>query len=155
MLAAVLAGLILAAGCGRNEFKDRTAKVTVDGRATSYQVDSCGLDGSTLFVVGRASSGDVLQAVVGLGADAKTGVIASTGLTLTYEGADLAAFGAESWARRGQTGEPPGRITRSTLRGSRIQVAGRLAPVDADGSPTAGGTDADFSLDARCDDQTS
>lgn len=148
---AVLTG----AGCSRNEFEDRTAKVTIDGRTTIYQLDSCGLDGSTLFVVGRSTGGAVLQAVVGLDGDGSTGVTRSTGLTVTDGGVDFGAFGAESWERRGESGDPPGRISQANLRGSRIQVAGRFGTLAAEGAPSVQGGRIEFSLDARCDDQGS
>ena len=147
----VVTGLVLA-GCGRNEFKDRTAKVAISSRTTAFQLDSCGLDGSTLFVVGRSEGGEVLQAVVGLD-DERTGLTESTGVTVSDDGADLAAFGAESWERRGKPGDPPGEVRQATLRGSRIQVAGRLATVGDGAAPTATSTDVTFTLDARCDDQ--
>ncbi len=140
--------------CSRGEFEDRTAKVTVDGRTTTYELDSCGLDEATLFVVGRASDGSVLQAVVGLEDDGATGVPAATGLSVSLDDVDLAAFGPASWARRLGDGAPPGEISSAGLRGSRIQVAGGLEPVDADGAPTVAGARIDFTLDARCDDQT-
>lgn len=139
--------------CSRDGFEDRTATVQVDGSSTGYEVDACGLDGSTLFVVARSSGGSVLQAVVGLEDDGETGVPASTGLTVSDGDVDLAAFGAESWARRGEAGDPPGRITEARLRGSRIQVEGRVAPLDADGGVAVEGAALPFALDARCDER--
>lgn len=149
----VVAGVALG-GCGRNDFEDRTAKVTIDSRTTTYQLASCGLDGSTLFVVGRSDEGAVLQAVVGLD-DEQGGVTESSGLTISRpdDDGDLAAFGPESWERRGEAGDPPGEIRRAALRGSRIQLSGRSVPVDGDGVPSANGADVAFTLDARCDDQ--
>lgn len=152
--AAVLVVSAVLAGCGRGEFEDRTARVDVGGRTTTYSLDACGLDGETLFVVGRSEGGRVLQAVVGLEADRETGVPDSTGLSVSEGDVDLTAFGPEAWARRGEAGEPPGRVTSARLRGSRIQAAGRVVAVDADGVPAVsgdGGTT--FSLDARCDEQ--
>lgn len=171
----VLAGPLLG-GCGRKEFADRTARVTVDGATTEYQVDSCGRDQSTVFVVGRADGGRILQAVVGLRPDNRTGIPASTGITLTgvevartsttssaatgsaASGssvpavAELAAFGAESWARRGETGDPPGRIASARVRGSRIQVSGDLEPAPSpDAAGSAEPVRIPFTLDARCD----
>lgn len=145
--------MLIGPACSRGEFEDRTAKVDIDGRTTTYQLDACGLDGSTLFVVGRSAGGAVLQGVVGLGKDHKTGVTRSTGLTVTDDGVDLGAFGAESWDRRGQDGDPPGRITRTNLRGSRIEVSGLFVTLDAEGAPTAQGSRIAFTVDARCDDQ--
>ncbi|HEX2577882.1 MAG TPA: hypothetical protein VHK88_16155 [Aquihabitans sp.] len=150
------AGLLVVAatvcGCGSEEFEDRTARVTVDGRTTTYELDSCGLDGTTLFLVGRSTGGSVVQAVVGLEDDAETGVPASTGLTVGDAGSELAGFGAESWERRGEQGRAPGRITRAALRGSRIQVEGRVEAVDAQGvPPVIAGAAVDVALDARCD----
>jgi hypothetical protein len=127
--------------------------VTVDGRTTTYELDSCGLDETTLFVVGRSSDGSVLQAVVGLEDDGTTGIPAATGLSVSSGDEDLAAFGPESWARREGEGAPPGEIRAASLRGSRIQVAGGVEPVDAEGAPTVPGTLLDVTVDARCDDQ--
>ncbi len=142
--------VVMSAGCSRNEFDDRTAVVAVDGRSTTFKVDSCGLDATTVFVVGRSSKGDVVQAVVGVEADGRTGVVASTGLTLGPDGAELAAFGAESWRRRGQSGAAPGRIDSAQVRGSRIQVSGRLVQT-ATAAGTAPAPSVAFSFDARCD----
>lgn len=145
----VLAVLGLA-GCGKSEFKDRTARVTVDGRGTQYTVDSCGLDSRTLFVVGRADDGSVLQAVVGLTNDRKRGVRASTGFSVLQGPTTVEAFGQESWERRAKTGPAPGEITSARLRGSRIQLSGRARFVDNDEVPTSPEA-IDVSIDARCD----
>lgn len=143
------------AGCGKDEFADKTARVELSGRTTTFEVDSCGLDGRTAFVVGRSEGGSVLQAVIGVGADERTGVTRSTGLSVIDDNVELAGFGQESWERRGLSGSAPGTITSARIRGSRIQAAGTLVPVDADGKPTAtssaAGSGTRFSLDARCD----
>lgn len=160
-----------AAGCSRSEFQDRTAQLTVGDTTSTVELDSCGLDGSTVFIVGRGPGDLVLQAVVGVGDDGRTGVTASTGITLEGGGwveeapnsavlaGSIGASGAESWERRGQTGRAPGAITSAAVRGARIQVEGRLEPLDVTtGRPIA--TTADdalvipFRLDARCDDTT-
>ncbi len=159
-------------GCGRSEFEDRTAQLTVGDVTSTLELDSCGLDGSTIFVVGRGPGNVVLQAVVGLADDGETGVAASTGLTVdggrwVQESPNsavladaLGASGAESWERRGQSGRVPGSITSAVLRGARIQVAGRLEPLDAStGLPIAASVDqarpVPFRLDARCDETSS
>jgi hypothetical protein len=93
----------------------------------------------------------VLQATVGVEGDGETGVPRSTGLTVYgYDQVDLAAFGDESWARRGRDGEAPGGVETARIRGARVQAAGEAAVVDADEVPT-GGQLLPFSLDARCD----
>ena len=149
-LVVLVLAMVVAAGCSRNEFDDRTAVVTVDGRSTTFEVDTCGLDATTVFVVGRSSKGDVVQAVVGVEVDGQTGVLASTGLTVGPDGAELAAFGGESWQRRGESGAAPGRIDSARVRGSRIQVSGRLVQtVSAAGTAPTPSTA--FSFDARCD----
>ena len=158
-LAAAAAALLLVvagvAGCSRSEFEDRTAVVSVGGSSQTYEVDSCGLDEQTVFVVARADDGAVVQAVMGLEDDDKTGIPASTGITIdldpTSEDTRVAAFGAESWERRGSVGAPPGSITSAKLRGSRIQFAGTVVPVDAKDVPVPDGEPQSFSLDARCD----
>lgn len=149
LLVMALLGL---AGCGKDTFEDRTARVTVDGRGTGYTIDSCGLDGRTLFMVGRADDGSVLQAVVGLAEDRKKGVTASTGFSVTQGPTTLEAFGKESWQRRGKSGPPPGEVTSARLRGARIQLAGQARFVDENEVPTASET-IDVSIEARCDEQ--
>lgn len=153
---AVIVGAGLLAGCGRGgEFEDRTAVVTLGGSSVTYQVDSCGRDGRTVFVVARAPDGAVLQAVLGLRADRATGVRASSGLTVdldpTTVTSRVAAFGAEAWSRRGQAGAPPGAVSAARLRGSRIQLSGDVVAVDARDRPVPDGATQRFALDARCD----
>ena len=148
--------VVMSAGCSRNEFDDRTAVVTVDGRSTTFQVDTCGLDATTVFVVGRSAKGGVVQAVVGVEADGQTGVVVSTGITVGPEGAELAAFGDESWQRRGESGAAPGRIDAAQVRGSRIQVSGRLVQSEAasgTGIAPSPARSVAFSFDARCDEK--
>lgn len=137
-------------GCSGDEFEDRTARLELHDRTVSYRLDSCGLDGETVFLVGRTDDGAVLQAVVGVEDDGTTGVPGSTGLTTTDAGIAFAAFGPESWERRGMTGPPPGEVTSAGVRGSRIRAAGTVEQVDDQERPLDEG-DAPFSLDARCD----
>lgn len=150
---AVIALLVVGLGaCGREPaFPDRVARVTLGGRTTTYALDACGLDGTTSFLAGRAEDGSVLQATVGVEGDGETGVPDSTGITV-YDAdvGDFAAFGAESWARRGEEGAAPGAIDSARIRGARIQAGGEAVPVDADDRPT-GGPAVPIGLDARCD----
>jgi len=151
--ALVLAGAL--AGCSRKDFEDRTAVISVGGSSQTYQVDSCGLEDQTVFVVARADDGAIVQAVMGLEDDDATGVPASTGLTIDLDPSSddsrVAAFGAEAWERRGSVGAPPGSISSAKLRGSRIQFSGDVVPVDARDVPVPNGEAQRFSLDARCD----
>jgi hypothetical protein len=140
------------AACGREPaFPDRRARVTVGDRTTTYTVDACGLDGQTFRLAARAESGAILQAAVGVEADGETGVPRSTGITVFGdEQGDLAAFGDEAWARRGQADDAPGEIGTARIRGARIQAAGVAAVVDEDEVPT-GDAPVPIALDARCD----
>jgi hypothetical protein len=138
------------AGCGKDAFPDRSAQVTIGGRVTVFHIDSCGLDHRTAFVVGRAKDGSILQAVIGVRADHRTGIPASTGITVTADPASVSAFGEESWHRRGESGTPPGRITSARIRGSRIQVGADAQPVDAHDQPTQDPLEV-LHMDARCD----
>jgi hypothetical protein len=140
------------AACGREPaFPDRVARLTVGDRTTTFTIDACGLEGQTFRLAARAESGAVLQATVGVEDDGETGVPRSTGFTVYgWDEVDLAAFGDESWARRGKTGEAPGEIETARIRGARIQASGRAAVVDDDEVPT-GDQLLDVALDARCD----
>lgn len=141
--------------CSKNEFEDQTAVVSVGGSTQTYEIDSCGLDGRTVFVVGRADDGAIVQGVMGLERDDKTGVTESTGVTIDLDPSSdqtrVAAFGDEAWERRGSSGNPPGSITSAKLRGSRIQFSGNVVPVDANDVPVPNGEAQAFSVDARCD----
>lgn len=151
-LAVAAAVLVLAGGaCSREPaFDDRTAQVTLDGDTTTFTVDSCGLDGATVFVVGRTDDGAVVQAVLGVEADGERGIPGSTGITVVTDDGSWAAFGAESWERRSGQGDPPGAIDSARVRGARIQAEGRAEPVDDADRPT-GGDPVDLGFDARCD----
>ncbi len=157
LAAGVVSGVLVAGavGCSREQFEDRTAVVTVDGDVVNFQVDSCGLDEDTLFVVGRSKRGEVLQAVVGLEGDGATGDPAATGFTVDVGPDTYAAFGPRSWSRRSGRGEAPGSITEARLRGSRIQVTARAESVEAEGAPLAAPgpsvADVRVEMDARCD----
>ena len=146
--------LLLVAACGREPaFADRTARLTVGDRTTTFVVDACGLDGQTFRLAGRSEAGAVLQATVGVEDDGETGVPRSTGLTVYgYDQVDLAAFGDESWARRGRADDAPGTVEAARIRGARVQASGEAAVVDADERPT-GDPPLTFSLDARCDEE--
>lgn len=147
----------VASGCGRSEFDDRTAVVDVGGSRQTYQVDSCGLDGTTIYLVGRAPDGAVLQAVVGLEDDLATGIVASTGVSVDADpqrtDTRVAAFGAEAWERRGATGPPPGSVSSARLRGSRIQLSAQAVAVDSLDRPVAGAEPVGLRVDARCDER--
>ena len=151
----LLALVAVTSGCAKDEFPDRTAVVKLGGSSQTYEVDSCGLDGQTVFVVARAPDGAVLQGVLGLRKDDATGILRSTGMTVDLDPASdstrLAAFGKESWKRRGSTGPAPGQITSARLRGSRIQIAGDAVPVDPDDVAVPRAKAERFSIDARCD----
>lgn len=156
VVAVVALGAAVLAGCSRDDFEDRTAVVTLGGGDQAFSVDACGRDGETVFVVARADDGAVAQVVLGLDADG-AGVPDSSGLTVDADptGSDtrVAAFGTESWARRGGAGDPPGTVEAAALRGSRIQLSGEVVPVDGDDRPVAGAEPTRFSFDARCDEQ--
>lgn len=150
LVVAILVALA-APGCGREaSFPDRTARVALDGDTTTFSVENCLLDGRTAYVVGRADDGRVVQAVVGVEADGTTGVPASTGITVTDDDHGVAAFGAESWARRGEAGTPPGTIASARIRGARIQAEGRAQPTGPDDRARTGPT-VELTFDARCD----
>ena len=121
---ALVVGLTGLGGCSRSEFEDRTAVVVLDGSRETYEVQACGLDGQTVFVVAEAPGGAVLQGVMGLEDDDKTGVPASTGLTV-----DLDPTSTET-PRGAGSGPRPGNA------GAR--AARRLGPSRRPGSGAAG-----------------
>ncbi len=151
-LTLALVTALLASGCSREPaFEDRTARVTWGDRTVTFQVEACGLDGGTVYVVGRTDSGAVLQAVVGVEADGETGVPESTGITVfDFDVTDVTAFGDEAWARRGETGEAPGEVETARVKGARIQASGTGVPTGDDGR-AAGGEAQALRFDARCD----
>jgi len=150
---ALVAGL--PAGCGKEEFQDRTAVVTLDGRRSTYVLDdgTCGLDGETAFVLGRSEGGSVLQAVVGVDPDDPGRTVPdASGITVSDGAVDLAAFGAEAWERRGRIDPAPGTVERAAIRGARIQLRGTAVPLDASGAVTdPEAAPVEITLDARCD----
>ena len=153
--ATVLVALGGLGGCGRKEFEDRTAIVTVGDARTSFTLDECGRDGQTIYVVGRADDGSMFQAVMGLRKDKLTAVARSTGFTLdadpSRDDTRVGAFGNEAWERKGGAGAAPGRIDDARLRGSRIQFDGQAVPLDGADRRVPGAASTHFSLDARCD----
>ena len=150
--------LVITIACGDQEFEDRTAKVTLGSRTITYEVDSCGLDGDTAFVVGATPGGSVVQAVIGVADEDGTGVPEATGLTIYEDNVTLGAFGSEAWSRRGESGIAPGEITDASVPGSRIRAGGTAIPLTDEGTLSdPGGTAEDqvgqveFTFDARCD----
>ncbi len=137
--------VVVLAGCARDDFPDRTARVDLDGTVVDFDLASCGLDGDTLYLVGRSRAGHVLQAVMALAADGATGEPAGTGVSVDVDDRSYEAFGADSWRLRGEVGEAPGAVGWARLRGSRIQAGGELDEVDGPSVP--------FTLDARCDER--
>lgn len=144
-----------AIGCSRDGFEDRTAVVKAGDERVRFQVDSCGLDGSTLFVVGRSGQGEILQAVVELEDDASTGIPEGTGFTVDVGEDTLGAFGSTAWTLRAGRGAAPGSISWSRLRGARIQIAAEAEGVDADGRPVddPSSSPVRVEMDARCDER--
>ncbi|HYI60502.1 MAG TPA: hypothetical protein VEW93_01705 [Acidimicrobiales bacterium] len=141
------------AGCGREpSFEDRTARLAVDGQVTTFEVDGCLLDGQTAYVAGHDADGSTVQAVIGVEVDGTTGVPASTGISVAGTGdvPSVAAFGPEAWQRRGEDGDPPGRIATAGIRGSRLRASGDAALVGPDDRPRRTGT-VELTFDARCD----
>lgn len=145
-------------GCAQEEFVDKTAEVALGGDRRTYEVESCGLDGQTVFLVARADDGAVLQAVVGLEDDDETGIPASVGVTVDLDpqrtDTRYAAFGAEAWERRGALGPVPGSVGSARLRGSRIQVSAQAVPVDRDDRPVDRAEPEELTVDARCDEDS-
>lgn len=156
LVAVSVLGVGLLAGCGGEDFPDHTAYVEIDGHRRTFALDpgTCGLDDDTAFVLGRSEGGAVLQAVVGVDPETGEGVPALTGITVSDGPGDLAAFGEGAWRRREGSGDPPGTVERSGVRGSRIQLEGRAIPVDAEGRPVPSSSTRAIELDARCDEAT-
>lgn len=143
-------------GCSRTEFQDRTAEVTLGDTLITFDLEACGLDGTTVFLVGRGAGGSVLQMVMEVEDDGSSGVVDGTGLSVDRGSQFHEAFGPAAWKARGESGPAPGSIAWARLRGSRIQAGGTLeagvsatSSVPADALPDD--TDVPFTVDARCD----
>ena len=158
----VLALLALAgSGCGKKPSgpDDRTASVRIDGRTRDFVIDSCGIDGRTVFVVGRpADGGDepgqvILQAVVGF-IDREHQEIDLDAVAVTVdlsESERIGAIGPESLERLGGTPPAPGTIESAQRRGSRITIRAEAEHLTMDNSGT--GTSAgQLIVDTRCAD---
>lgn len=149
----VVAVALVAVGCTEDRFEDHTAVVVVDGVTTTFTLDTCGLDDTTVFVVGRSTGGAVLQVVMGVNEDDHEEAIPDlTGISVTDGEGDRQAFGPDAWLVRDESSPAPGRIDEARVRGARIQVEGAFetsapsgTPGDTPGSPTP------FTFDARCD----
>lgn len=128
---------------------DDTAVVELDGARYRIQLDSCGRDGATVFLVG-SGDGAALQAVVGLDAK-RRGLLASSAVTLDRPGGvpQVGAFGAESATRRGGIGRPPGRVERASLRRDRVRLEAEVEEL-GDGQAATGRRVGTLTLDARC-----
>lgn len=149
-----IAVALMLVGCGKEDFPDRQAIVEVDGRSTTFalEAETCGLDGDTVFVLGHAEGGAVLQAVVGVDPDDPTDADpAASGITVSDGPVDLGAFGVDAWKRRGGDGDAPGAVIDVAIRGARIQLEGEAVELDTTGQPTGTERQAMISLDARCD----
>ena len=150
-LTAVL--LVASTACSKESFEDRTAVVDVDGASTTFTLDTCGLDDTTVFVVGRSTGGATLQVVVGVEEeDHEAGIPDLTGISVTDADSDRVAFGSGAWSQRDETSRPPGRIDEARIRGARIQVSGAFETLEPSATPSdTAGTLTPFSFDARCD----
>ena len=161
----VLALLALAgSGCGKNPSgpDDRTASVRIDGRTRDFVIDSCGIDGRTVFVVGRpADGGDepgqiILQAVVGF-ADREHQEIDLDAVAVTVDLSAterVGAIGPESLERLGGTPPAPGTIESAERRGSRITIRAEAEHLTMDNDGT-GASAGPLTVDTRCADPAS
>lgn len=138
-------------GCGRDGFADRTAVITTGGRSTTYTVDSCGLDGDTVFLVGRAPDRSVVQAVIASEGEGEVVALEISGLTFGTVDETWAAFGPDAWTRRQGPGSAPGGLDSGWVRGSRVQVDGTAERLDRHDRVLERSDDAGFTLEARCD----
>ena len=74
VVAAVMFAGVGLVGCGGAEFEDRTAEVSLGETSISFDLVSCGLDGSTVFLVGRGGGASILQVVMELDDDASKSI---------------------------------------------------------------------------------
>lgn len=151
MAVAAAAGLT---GCSTDEAPDTdTAELTVDGSASEVSLTACGLDGRTVFLVGRSSDGLVLQAVIGLDEDDEAD-LAATAVTVDRDGAISAAAGADAAPGLQLTGPAPGEIRSASLEGDRVRMTADLERV-TNGRRSTGDVAGELRLDARCPDESS
>jgi hypothetical protein len=141
-----------------------TALVTVDDRDLTIELESCGRDGGTVFVLGEGD-GAVLQLVLEVeGADEPdlsdddgedggvTVLDGGVGFSLVFEeGEAIGAFGERAAEGAGVPGGPTGSIASARIDGSRIRVSGQADVLDAanQGTGEPGGR---VSIDANCPD---
>ena len=134
----------------------------VDGRTIDFVIDSCGIDGLTVFVVGRPASSSVepgqqiLQAAVGF-ADRKHQEIDLDAVAVTVDLSAterVGAIGPEALERLGGTPPAPGTIDSAERRGSRITVRADAEHLTMDNTGT-GESAGSLTLDTRCADPES
>ncbi len=161
----VVVALVLAAsvsaGCGKKPSgpDDRTATVRIDGRTLDFVVDSCGIDGRTVFVVGRpadptADPGQqIMQAAVGFADRQHQDIdLDAVAVTVDLSATDrVGAIGPESLDRLGGTPPAPGRIESAQRRGSRITIRARAERLTMDNKGT-GESAGPLVVDTRCAD---
>lgn len=137
-----------------------TALVTVDDRRLTVELESCGRDGDTVFVLGEGD-GAVLQLVLEVddGEDGANGELelpavrdGGVGFSLVFDdGEAIGAFGELALAGAGVAGGEVGSIDSARIDGSRIRVGGDTEALDASNQGT-GEPGGRVTIDANCPD---
>jgi hypothetical protein len=147
------------AGCrGPSGPPPDTALVTVDDRDLTVELESCGRDGDTVFVLGEGD-GAVLQLVLeveGDGGDGEAPIVrdGGAGFSLLFDDGDaIGAFGELTAIGAGVPGGATGSIDSTRIDGSRLRVSGDTEVLDAAnrGTGEAGGR---VTIDANCPDRS-
>jgi hypothetical protein len=179
VVAIALAAIVVGSGCRTpgGPAAD-TARVTVDDRTLTMELEDCGRDGETVFVLAEGD-GAVLQLVVeveastdgdgegdgegsgGEGDESEGDGDAverpavrhdGVGLSLVFENGDaIGAFGEETADRAGVRGGATGSVDSARLDGSRIRVGVETEVLDGSnrGTGERGGR---VTVDANCPD---
>jgi hypothetical protein len=156
VLTLVVAGALTACR-GPNGPSPDTAMLTVDDRDFTVELESCGRDGDTVFVLGDGD-GAVLQLVLeveGEGAgDGEEPIVrdGGVGFSLVFDdGEAIGAFGEVAAVGAGVPGGATGSIDSTSIDGSRIRVGGDAEVLDAAnrGTGEPGGR---VTIDANCPD---
>jgi hypothetical protein len=148
-----LAVVLAAAGCrAPSGPATNTAEVAVGGDDHTVRLESCGRDGSTIFLLGEGD-GVVLQVAIEVEGEPgeETAETSGVGLSVVFEEDDRAmgAFGSDAAERADIPGTPPGTVDSVRIDGSRVRISAQAEVLDGDNRGT-GEAAGQLTVDANC-----